>query len=296
VQVADDTFEFLQIQRAPAQVLAEAQLAAAAIRDVIAKKPNPVVMNGEQYLEYEDWQTVGRFYGITAEIEWTRYCEFGGALGFEARAIAKHALSGRIVSAGESMCLNDEPKWSARPKYEWRDVLGPDGQPIWENKGGKNRKKAERVHIGEEAVPLAQLRSMAQTRAAAKALRNVLAWVVVLAGYRPTPAEELETESDGNGGHRVDSDRGTSQAQPPRRKPDPPPTTRTAGESAASSGDPVISEPQAKRFYAIAMQSGWTADELKAWLQREYGLDSDRDIPRRRYDEITKAMQEASGN
>jgi len=32
---------------------------------------------------------------------------------------------------------------------------------------------------------------MAQTRAGAKALRNVLAWVVVLAGYRPTPAEEL---------------------------------------------------------------------------------------------------------
>ena len=32
---------------------------------------------------------------------------------------------------------------------------------------------------------------MAQTRAGAKALRNALAWVVVLAGYRPTPAEEL---------------------------------------------------------------------------------------------------------
>jgi hypothetical protein len=36
-----------------------------------------------------------------------------------------------------------------------------------------------------------QLRSMAQTRACAKALRNVLAWIVVLAGYSPTPAEEM---------------------------------------------------------------------------------------------------------
>jgi hypothetical protein len=34
---------------------------------------------------------------------------------------------------------------------------------------------------------------MAQTRACAKALRNVLAWVVVLAGYAPTPAEEMES-------------------------------------------------------------------------------------------------------
>jgi len=32
---------------------------------------------------------------------------------------------------------------------------------------------------------------MAQTRAGAKALRNVLAWVAVLAGYKPTPAEEI---------------------------------------------------------------------------------------------------------
>jgi hypothetical protein len=37
-----------------------------------------------------------------------------------------------------------------------------------------------------------QLRSMAQTRAQAKALRNVLAWVVVMAGYQPTPAEEMD--------------------------------------------------------------------------------------------------------
>lgn len=39
--------------------------------------------------------------------------------------------------------------------------------------------------------PLFQLKSMAQTRACAKALRNVLAWVVVLAGYAPTPSEEM---------------------------------------------------------------------------------------------------------
>jgi hypothetical protein len=32
---------------------------------------------------------------------------------------------------------------------------------------------------------------MAQTRAGSKALRNALAWVVVLAGYKPTPAEEM---------------------------------------------------------------------------------------------------------
>jgi hypothetical protein len=302
VQVADDTFEFLQIQRAPAQVLAEAQLAAVAIRDVIAKKVKPVVMNGEQYLEYEDWQTVGRFYGITAEIEWTRYCEFAGARGFEARAVAKHALSGRLVSAGESMCLNDEPKWSARPKYEWKDDVDAQGKKIWvehsadeaKRTGKKGHYKGTRIQVGEEQVPLAQLRSMAQTRAAAKALRNVLAWVVVLAGYRATPAEELETERDGNGGHRVDVE--PHEARTEAKAPIQPPQRKSEVAQAPTSGEAVISEPQAKRFYAIAMTKGWTADELSAWLKTTYGLDSDRDIPRRRYDEIVTAMQEASGN
>src|SRR5262249_527648 len=50
----------------------------------------------------------------------------------------------------------------------------------------------EKIQVGEEAVPMFQLASMAQTRANAKVLRNVLSWVAVLAGYKPTPAEEIE--------------------------------------------------------------------------------------------------------
>src|SRR3970282_2927444 len=53
------------IESAPEVVLVEAQRAAEALRDVITRKPHKVIMNGEQYLEFEDWQTVGRFYGIT---------------------------------------------------------------------------------------------------------------------------------------------------------------------------------------------------------------------------------------
>ena len=59
------------------------------------------------------------------------------------------------------MCMDDESKWSDKPLF--------------------------------------QLRSMAQTRAQAKALRNVLAWVVVMAGYAPTPAEEMDGQNSRNG-------------------------------------------------------------------------------------------------
>lgn len=42
--------------------------------------------------------------------------------------------------------------------------------------------------------PSFQQRSMAQTRAISKALAAALRWVVVLAGYSPTPAEEMVSE------------------------------------------------------------------------------------------------------
>ena len=144
----------VSIVRPPEAVLAEAQKAAKALNEVISKKNKPVKFNGEQYLEFEDWQTVGKFYGVVAKVTQTTPVTLGNASGFEARAVVLHAGTGREISAAEAMCLNDEPNW-------------------------KNK-------------PLFQLRSMAQTRACAKALRNVLAWVVVLAGYKPTPAEEMD--------------------------------------------------------------------------------------------------------
>ena len=142
----------LKVGRPPEVVLSEAMEAAKALGDVVSKKKKPVIMNGEQYLEFEDWQTVGRFYGITAKVIETHFIEYGNAQGFEARAVSLRS-DGREISAAEAMCLNDEPNWSKKPLF--------------------------------------QLKSMAQTRACAKSLRNVLAWVVVLAGYKPTPAEEM---------------------------------------------------------------------------------------------------------
>lgn len=144
----------LSIHREPTIVLEEAKKAAKALAQVIAGKKKPVIINGEQYLEFEDWMTVARFYGITAKVISTSPISFGDVQGFEARAVALKVNTGEEISAAEAMCLNDETNW-------------------------KNR-------------PLFMLRSMAQTRACAKALRNVLAWVVVLAGYRATPAEEME--------------------------------------------------------------------------------------------------------
>ena len=87
------------------------------------------------------------------------------------------------------MCLNDEENWSTRAKFAWVD--------------------GKRTKVGDIPVPLFQLKSMAQTRAGAKAFRMVVGWVVVLAGYKPTPAEEM-TGDEHNG-----------KEAPPRPQPKP---------------------------------------------------------------------------
>ena len=74
--------------------------------------------------------------------------------GYEARAVVKDAF-GEIRSAAEAQC-------------------GSEGDGDWIN----------RSHFVQE--------SMAQTRAVSKALRLRLSWVVVLAGYEATPAEEMD--------------------------------------------------------------------------------------------------------
>jgi hypothetical protein len=146
----------LAMPRAPEIVLQEAAKAAQALREVIERKPNKCVINGKTFLQFEDWQTLGRFYGVTAAARTTAYIEQGRVRGYECHAEAIRA-DGQVISAAQAMCLDDEAKWQDKPLF--------------------------------------QLRSMAQTRAQAKVLRNVLAWVVVMAGYAPTPAEEMDGNS-----------------------------------------------------------------------------------------------------
>lgn len=144
----------LSIARLPKEILAEAQTAAKALQDVISKKAKPVKFNGEQYLEFEDWQTIGKFYGLAVSTRSPKIVIIEGIVGAEAEAEVVDVRTGRVIGRASAWCLRDEPNWRTKPFH--------------------------------------QLASMAQTRAGAKALRNLLSWVVVLAGYRSTPAEEME--------------------------------------------------------------------------------------------------------
>jgi hypothetical protein len=185
----------------PQAVIEHAQTAAKALTDVLKKKAKLVMINNERYLEYEDWQTLGRFYGISAGAASTEEINRNGRLvGFSAKAEAWQ--NGVLVSSAEASCMREERNWATKPEF--------------------------------------QLRSMAQTRACAKALRNVLGWVAVLAGYKPTPAEEMD-----------------NNAQTPTKK-----------------SEFLATAAQRKKIFTIANAAGMTEEGIKDWVKETYKLES----------------------
>lgn len=95
--------------------------------------------------------------------------------GWEARVEAR-TLDGRIVGAAESECLRSERHWAKADDYA--------------------------------------IRSMAQTRATAKALRMPLGFVMELAGFDATPADEMPTDDSRRAGRAPTTSKIPPQVQP----------------------------------------------------------------------------------
>lgn len=114
----------------------------------LVKLTKPLKLGGKDYLYFEHWITIARFFNATVGIESTTKT----STGWEAKAIVYQ--NGQIIGSAEASCNNDEQNWKNKPDF--------------------------------------QRKSMAQTRAASKALRQIFGYIPVLAGIEATPAEELE--------------------------------------------------------------------------------------------------------
>lgn len=147
-----------ETRQTPEDLLLAARDAAQALERVIKlnEKP-PLMFNGKRYLEYHHWQTIGKFYHNAVRTFDAQPVDIGGVVGFKARAEVFDEKTGCVVGGAEAYCLRDEPNWKTKPTF--------------------------------------QLASMAQTRAASKALGNKFRYVAVVAGYEGTPAEEMTAET-----------------------------------------------------------------------------------------------------
>lgn len=144
------------------QGIEEAQAKAQALSNIVESQGLYNKIGGGKHLRVEAWQTIAMGYGLTPAITGSQilYNHDNEEYGAMATAVV-YDQNGVIRGGAEGYCMRDEANWRSKPSH--------------------------------------QLVSMAGTRAVSKALRLMLSWVVVLAGYDATPAEEL-TSSE-----RVDS-------------------------------------------------------------------------------------------
>lgn len=154
-------------------------------RGKVIKSDGTEVWEDRYHVNVEGWQTLATFLGIAAVPVWTRQVidpttgrpervtyevheksyhskNDGGGLraertftvdGYSWEARVEVYKDGALIGAGEAMCSRSEGTWKERDDYA--------------------------------------LRGMAQTRATSRAIGAAARWIVTLAGYAATPAEEM---------------------------------------------------------------------------------------------------------
>lgn len=213
----------------PVTVLARATATANALKGVLDKQGLTSDIKGRKHVKIEGWQTVGAMLGVTPVCDWTRPVS-EPAKGWEARVEAR-TMDGRVIGSAEAMCLRSEGTWANRDEYA--------------------------------------IRSMAQTRATSKALASVLRFIVTLAGYDGTPAEEMQGDSGG-----------APQATARQRKPSERPITNA----------------QKGKINALMAEAGLAPEEASAvrvwWCSKANCSQYDR-LPSRSASELIDRLDDA---
>lgn len=212
----------------PAALVQGATEAANALADVVRKAGLSVSIQGREFVRVEGWTTLATMLGVIAREVSTEAREDGS---YVSTVELVRMSDGAVISRASAECGGpDEPMWQKRPPYARR--------------------------------------SMAQTRATGKACRIAFSWIMSLAGYEGTPAEEME---------------GVSQAPAPRRH---------AQRQSQAKAERMPTEKQIKRLFAIAREQGYDNERLKALMVDMTGVESTKDLTLTQYEALVQAVQE----
>lgn len=190
----------------PGALVQGATTAANELAKLIDSRQLYSMISGRKYVVVEGWLTLATMMGCLPQEESNTRQDDGS---YVAVVVLRRMSDGTVLSRASAECGGPEDRtWERRPAYARR--------------------------------------SMAATRATGKACRLAFSWVVALAGYATTPAEEMDD---------------------------------------IESGHPVISDGQRRRLRAKQRASGMPDDTLKV-LIGDHGYASSKAIERRSYEAI----------
>lgn len=250
--VNKETGEIME-QKTPTETLIVARDAARALEELISQNDRPPVMfNGKRHLEFPHWQTLGKFYKCTVATYGAEYIEIAGVAGFKAKADVIDEMTGTKIGSAEAYCMRDERNWKDKPLF--------------------------------------QLASMAQTRAGSKALANKFRYVAIVAGYEPTPMEEM-SDVQAKPSVQMPKPKPAAVRTPP--SDEPPEDHQSAVDAAiefqaprSASGAPRITEKQRKLIFAKCQSAKIPEPVLRAHLKSTYGTEHTSDLDYKQLDTL----------
>lgn len=159
------------------EVIERASTIATALKAVIDKQNLFNMISGKRHVRVEGWTTLGTMlncspYEVSVVEHPCTLCEGGCKHSiFEATVEMRSMADGRTIARASMECGSP-------------DELDSHGSPVWADR------------------PRYARRSMAITRATSKACRLAFSWIMTMAGYEATPAEEVPAQGFGRGGEQ----------------------------------------------------------------------------------------------
>lgn len=209
-------------------------------------------------------------------------------------------FSGVYLGSGIGECSSNEEK------YKWRRAVcheefnaTPEDRRRLKWKTGKENYTEKQVRMNpcdlvNTIVKMATKRAMIDLALVVTAASDIFTQDI-----EDLPEEFASAAVSGEGG-AVGQENAAPMKPPQRRseqaaqqpseqqKPTPQATSNSVQKQQGQQDAPVISEPQARRFYAIWKNGGYDEGEVKECLLKKYGVNDSREILRKDYDAICK--------
>jgi hypothetical protein len=189
----------------PSDMIGRASEIATALAKVVKDRKLSRNISGREYVYVEGWATMGAMIGVLPREVQDATQELENG-DFIAAVELIRVNDGAVVGFGSAIVGYDENTWKSRPRYAKR--------------------------------------SMAITRATGKAYRLGFSWIMALAGYAPTPAEEMD---------------GMDERYQPNMTPSPANEIKVVKPPAPApveTGDPAQVQPQVDAWEATKQAKG----------------------------------------
>ncbi len=225
----------------PAALVDGASQMATELAQVIRTQNLSTVIQGRHYVQVEGWTTLGVMLGVTArEVSTLEDPDREGV--YISTVELVRMADGAIISRASAECGDPDeldrykkPLWASRPRYARR--------------------------------------SMAQTRATGKACRLAFSWIMRLAGYEATPAEEMP---------QPDQPAATTA-------PDPKPAPTREAPPPQTNGAPITAK-QHTMLEARITELALDRERVKSWTARAWGVEHLDQVPAARFNELLNRL------